>query len=318
VTAVNGVATFTNLSIDRAANGYVLSATGGSLTGASSGPFNISIGPAAQLAFTTQPNNVAAGNSIVPAIQVTVQDAGGNAVTTSTASITMGLGSNPGSGVLNGGLPVSAVAVNGVATFSNLSIDRTGTGYTLTASSAGLTGATSSNFNVTAPAVTVAVTTPSTAIAGTPFSVTVTAQDAFGSTATGYTGTIQFTASDSLGTLPGTYTFVTSDNGVHTFMNQVMLTKAGPQTVSATDTNRSSITGTSGPIAVSADTARTLLVTGYPNTTAGLMKSFMVTARDSFGNTATGYTGTVHFTSSDNQATLPTDYTFVSSDGGVA
>jgi hypothetical protein len=45
--------------------------------------------------------------------------------------------------------------VNGVATFSNLSIDRVGTGYTLAASSTGLTGATSSGFNITAaPTIT--------------------------------------------------------------------------------------------------------------------------------------------------------------------
>jgi len=41
-------------------------------------------------------------------------------------------------------------AVNGVATFNNLSIDKAGTGYTLTASSAGLTGVTSSSFNINA------------------------------------------------------------------------------------------------------------------------------------------------------------------------
>jgi hypothetical protein len=39
--------------------------------------------------------------------------------------------------------------VNGVATFSNLSINKTGSGYTLTASHSGLTSATSSSFNVT-------------------------------------------------------------------------------------------------------------------------------------------------------------------------
>ena len=39
----------------------------------------------------------------------------------------------------------------GVATFANLSIDKAGTGYTLTASATGLTGATSGAFNVVAP-----------------------------------------------------------------------------------------------------------------------------------------------------------------------
>jgi hypothetical protein len=46
----------------------------------------------------------------------------------------------------------TATAVAGVATFSNLSINSAGTGYTLTASAATLTSATSSAFNVTAGA----------------------------------------------------------------------------------------------------------------------------------------------------------------------
>src|SRR5205807_7265213 len=42
-----------------------------------------------------------------------------------------------------------------------------------------------------------------------------------------------------------------------------------------------------------------------------------VTAQDPYGNTATSYTGTVHFISSDGQAVLPADYTFVAADAGV-
>ena len=37
---------------------------------------------------------------------------------------------------------------------------------------------------------------------------------------------------------------------------------------------------------------------------------------DSFGNVATGYLGTVHFTSSDGQAVLPVNYTFTTADQG--
>src|SRR5207245_885844 len=35
------------------------------------------------------------------------------------------------------------------------------------------------------------------------------------------------------------------------------------------------------------------------------------------GNTASGYTGTVHFSSSDAQAVLPANYTFTATDAGV-
>jgi hypothetical protein len=42
-----------------------------------------------------------------------------------------------------------------------------------------------------------------------------------------------------------------------------------------------------------------------------------VTAVDSYGNVATGYTGRVHFKSSDRYASLPRDYSFTAADQGV-
>ena len=104
-------------------------------------------GGAAKLAFGTQPSNTVAGAAISPAVTVRVQDASGNLVTSSTASIILAIGTNPGGGTLTGTTTVSASS--GVATFNNLSIDKVGTGYTLTASSTGLTDATSSSFNIT-------------------------------------------------------------------------------------------------------------------------------------------------------------------------
>jgi hypothetical protein len=41
-----------------------------------------------------------------------------------------------------------------------------------------------------------------------------------------------------------------------------------------------------------------------------------VTALDAYGNIATGYVGTIYFTSSDSKAILPSDYTFVAGDAG--
>jgi len=50
---------------------------------------------------------------------------------------------------------------------------------------------------------------------------------------------------------------------------------------------------------------------------AGNAASATLTAYDSSYNIATGYTGTVHFTSTDGSATLPPDYTFTPGDAGV-
>src|SRR6266436_960230 len=78
-------------------------------------------------------------------------------------------------------------------------------------------------------------------------------------------------------------------------------------------------TVTSDPIVVGPAAAASFAVSGYASPTiAGVSHSFSVTARDAFSNTATGYVGTVHFTSSDPSTTLPGDYTFVAGDAGVA
>src|SRR5881296_2023145 len=106
------------------------------------------VGAAAKLAFIVQPSNALAGGAITPAMQVAVQDAQGNTVTTATTTITVAIGTNPASGTLAGTKTVAAV--NGVATFSTLSLNLAGTGYTLTATATGLTSATSSAFNISA------------------------------------------------------------------------------------------------------------------------------------------------------------------------
>jgi hypothetical protein len=317
VSAVNGVASFGTASVDKAGTGYTLTLASAGLTGATSTAFNISIGPAAKLAFTTQPSTAAAGTSInnPGGVVVTVQDAGGNPITGSSDSISMAFGTNPGGGPLGGSLIASASS--GVATFGGLSIDKTGIGYTVVASSTGLTSATSSGFNITpGDASQLVVVAPSTATAGTAFSLSVTAQDVFGNTATGYAGTVHFTTTDSQYVLPSDYTFAPANNGVHTF-STVTLKSAGSQTVTATDTVTSAITGTSTNITVNAGTASSLVVAGYPSTiAAGSPNSFSVTALDAFGNTATGYAGTVHLSSSDPQATFaPNDASLTNGTG---
>src|SRR5581483_11790613 len=53
--ASSGVATFAGCAIDKAGTGYQLHATDGVLTAADSSSFDVSVGAAAQLVFTTQP-----------------------------------------------------------------------------------------------------------------------------------------------------------------------------------------------------------------------------------------------------------------------
>jgi Tol biopolymer transport system component/subtilisin family serine protease len=109
----------------------------------------ITVRIATKLAFTTQPAGAVAGVPFIAQPAVTIQDAGGNTVTNSIASVILTITSGTGtdSAVLSGTIMISAV--NGVATFSGLSIDKVGTEYTLTASSGSLTPSTSQAFNVT-------------------------------------------------------------------------------------------------------------------------------------------------------------------------
>jgi len=179
VNAVAGVATFSTLSINKKANAYTLTATSGALTAAVSTSFNITLGAAAQLAFTTEPTAAAVGASISPSIKVTVEDLGGNKVTSSSASITLAIGTNPSAGVLSG--TVTQAASSGVATFNDISINLVGTGYTLTAAASSLTGTTSTAFNITASSIfPTLVGGPLTIQAGVCTLMTVNLQDGGG------------------------------------------------------------------------------------------------------------------------------------------
>src|SRR5207245_1970725 len=104
--------------------------------------------------------------------------------------------------------------------------------------------------------------------------------------------------------VPADYTFVAGDNGVRTFSNGVTFVTSGSQTVTATDTLSSGITG-SVTVTISAAAATHFSVSAPSSTTAGSTFLVTVTALYQFNNTATGYTGTVHFTSSDSAAALP-------------
>jgi phospholipase C len=180
-----------------------------------------------------------------------------------------------------------------------------------------LTGAeTGITINPAAASTLLVAGYPSPSTAGVGGKIIVTAKDAYGNTVTAYRGTIHFTSSDSKASLPANYTFTSANKGVHTF--SLTLKTAGTQSVTATDTVSSSVTGTQTGITVKAAAAKSLKVTGFPKSDkAGTAATFTVTLVDAYGNIATGYTGTVHFTSSDAAAVLPANYTFTSSDAGV-
>ncbi len=159
------------------------------------------------------------------------------------------------------------------------------------------------------------VDVPNTSVAGTPFTVTVTALNPLGNRATNYTGKVHFTSSDGQAVLPADYTFTAADQGQHTFA--VTLKTAGNQTITSTDLTAGTITG-NGTVTVTAAAASRLVVAGFPSpVTAGSVHTFTVTAKDPYGNTSPDYAGTVHFTGSDPQAIVPENYSFTAADHGT-
>jgi hypothetical protein len=108
---------------------------------------------ATRLLFTQQPGNALPYPlGTIPTVRVTAVDDQGNRATSFGGQVTIAIGNNAGllaPGVLRGTKTVTAV--NGVATFSNLSIDQPGVGYTLRATSCCLTGAESARFTILTP-----------------------------------------------------------------------------------------------------------------------------------------------------------------------
>jgi hypothetical protein len=150
-----------------------------------------------------------------------------------------------------------------------------------------------------ASAVAFTVSTPSSATAGSAFTVTLTAKDTYGNTATGYTGshTIDFSGPHSSpgGTGPSYPSSVSFTTGAGSA--SVTLYDAETTTLTASDHASPSITGTSGSIAVGPGSGASLSLSAASTTpTAGAADNLTITAKDTWLNTATGYAGSKNLT----------------------
>lgn len=188
--------------------------------------------------------------------------------------------------------PTTTTSFSSGAWTGSVTITETWTNNMITVTASSKTG-TSNTFNVNPAAASVLVVSgfPSPVIAGTVGTVTVTAKDAYGNTATGYTGTVHFTSSDAQATLLADYLFVSRDNGVHTFTNGVALKTAGTQSITTTDTVTGSITGTQTGITVNPAALDHFSFSNISTQTVGTAFNVTITAADAYGNTVTSYTG---------------------------
>ncbi len=186
----------------------------------------------------------------------TVNFNGNVAVTSNDPLIT-----NEGTVALSGGVGITTVSLD----------TATQTGWTLQVTAGSLTSTSGPIIVSPGAATSFVLTTPSTATTGSPFSVNVRAQDHFGNTASGYSGTVKLTSTDTALATFSTYKFSSSDAGSHVFTSAVTLNTQGTQTISAIDTSASNpaIIGTSSGI-----TTRGLTISGFVPTATGFSVSF--------------------------------------------
>jgi trimeric autotransporter adhesin len=118
-------------------------------------------GAAAQLNFIQQPMNTVYGSTISPAVTVAIEDQFGN-LTNSTASVSLTLNADP---TPSGTNPQSAV--NGIATFDDLGVNKVGENYSLEAESTGLSPANSDDFDITPAQLTIIPTSDGKVYDGT-------------------------------------------------------------------------------------------------------------------------------------------------------
>ncbi len=237
---------------------------------------------ATHLVFTQQPSNVPTGQTIAPALTVTLEDSSGNPITSSTSSVTLAIASGPNGAVLNGTTTVALQ--NGVATFSDLSINSAGL-YTVVASSVSLNNTSSDSFVVgamhlaflqqpQAQATNQSIAPP----------VTVALEDEIGDIVPNGASSVTLAiASGTAGAVLGGTTTIAMQNGVATF-GDLSINLGGSYTLAASDGALSGATSNSfvvGPLHL-------VFVQQPTNASAGhILSSVTVKLVDASGNIIT-------------------------------
>lgn len=175
VTAVDGVATFTNLRVTGTGSFTLLFSSAG-LTSATSAAFTMAPLPATHLAVALQPTTSTSGTLLTVQPNVALLDGSGAIATAATTPVTASIAS--GTGSLSGTLTVTPV--NGIATFTNLVIAGSGA-HALRFTAGSLTPAITSSFTVLGPPASLAFYSPRVLVdAGNTFPTVFAIRDASG------------------------------------------------------------------------------------------------------------------------------------------
>ena len=309
----NGMATFNGVTFDTAGSTYALTAsdTTVSVSAPSSNTFTVNPGTASKLAFSQQPTTTTAGNAINPGPTVQVEDSFGNAVADSGATMTMTVNSGPGG--FTGSTTSTTTNAGGLATFSNLVLNTSGS-YTIRAASTGLGNVTSNSFTVNpGSAVKVAfVQQPTTTTAGSAINPgpTVQVEDTFGNAVPGSGVTVTMSANGFSFTGGSTISANTNAAGLATFNNLATNTAGSGYTLTAASSGLGNVNSNS--FTVNAGTPTKLVFTStvsgnHPVTSSANVGAFVVQAQDNFGNPVTntsGVSATVSLSSSSTGTTF--------------
>ncbi len=285
VAAVNGIATFTDLTLTKSGT-FTLTATAGVFARSTTAAFTLAPGAATQLAFVQQPINQTTGVKF--ALSVAVEDQFGNVVTTDNSLVTIGVASGPAGGVLSG--TTTLQAKKGVASFNNLVLQVPGTYALVASNSNALTTATSNTFTIAGPATQIVFTQqpPTSGVAGMTFSVAAQLEDVNGNVVTGDHSKVSLAIAS--GPSQGAVIQAKSaTNGVLTFSN-ILWKLAGTFTLKVT--NGKATGAVSGVMTVAPGPATKLkIVSAFPPfptvIPSGTIGPVVVKLQDAYGNNVT-------------------------------
>jgi RHS repeat-associated protein len=279
--AQSGVATFSDLSLPKSGT-YTLVVSDGSLAPITSGSFVITAGVATHMVFSG-PSFDYLGKPFSSPLVVILEDAEGN-VADDNSTVTLKLATGVKGGLLHGTL--TAQAVNGVATFTGLSLTKAGA-YTLQASDGAFANITTNISVIQPPAKIVFKQQPTTTLAGHTISpITVLVEDSTGHVVT--TDNSNVTLSVTKGVAGATFTgnlTVQAVNGIATFTG-LSTTAAGTFMFSAADAALKAVKSAAFTVNPDASTAHFIFVQQPTTTLIGkaLTPSLIVRLQDQFGN----------------------------------
>jgi len=290
--------------------------------------------PASQLAFGPTPLPAVPGAVLGPPVTVDVEDINGSIVTSDNSLVTLAIASGPAGAVLGG--TTSVAAVNGVATFTNLSVTTPGT-YTLSATDGALATAVSGSFTISAP-VKVGGLDPTFGVSGI-----ASHNVGFNSTAgeivqsngdTVIAGTAGSAGSESFGVTrynaDGTLDTSFGDNGVANVSfggddqaSGVALLPNGDILLAGTDTTESAGQPAGSQFALAAFTPAGILDTSFGGGTGEVLTSFSASAGalsdDVVHGLAVGRDGTIYVVGSSDAGGHGTDFAIAAyNDNGAA